>query len=1365
MNKYINKIKIFIIFLIAVFLFPDNVYAKDVYDIVLFWGQSNMVGVGRREGENEKDHRADDKASFSKETGIDMDIIDNYTKMNHVDVPVVENTVYDYTYDYDAKKSSFTAIKPSTVNIGKTIYIASVSNNKPVFSSTDTGTFAVQRSYGTQMSPYFGKVWYEKTGHKLVIVLAANRGESISHFLPHGSENSDNQYIYEAMKDIYGKAVSYVTKKYGTASVGRKFYVVFQGESDIGANKREHYKDTFLKVHNNLKNDLGMEFGVIVETSSKLVKEGRNNPTGVNYIHKVQEQIIKEKSDIILGSSFSYDNYNSIIDGDSVSLKKAFLSRYQLNDNDFGNSYHFNAAALSQIGKESATNAAKHVLSQTKVKVIFHKNDGSDTVAQQSFEVGNTWNPETKTGNKFGYNVDGSVKWDNTGQFGRWDRENYKLLGWNFSPDDTEAKYSAYSNVSDSWIKKYSPEVNLYAIWKKKEKQVISFNDSSITKTYGSASFINAANLTTGNGTITYKSSNTGVATVNSTTGKVTIKSVGTTTITATASETSNYSATSTNYTLKITKANSEIVLAENSSEKTYGDAAFYITITRQTGDGSISYTSSNNSAATVSNDGLVTIAGAGTTKITVKKTSTTNYNEATAIYNLTVHKAPQTMKYKVTEVNKVYGDENFVIALSSVAGNGNITYTSSNTSVATINGSGSVTIVGVGETIVTATIASTNNYASGTASYKLKVAKANQKLKFSSNKITKKTTDNSFTKKVTQSVGDGTINYQSSNTGVATVDNNGVVTINSAGTTVITATASSTNVYNEASASYTLIVANEEQKIIFAETEIVKTYGDSDFDVNPTVFIDNATITYSSSNTSVATVNNNGKVSIVGVGTTNIIATVNPNSTSEKDKAEITLIVNKANQEINFLETEVYKKYTDADFSVQANLINVKGTVTYSSDNSNVATVDNTGKVHIVGIGNVTITVMASETANYKSASDSYSLIVEKINQRISFSESSITKTFGDASFTNMVNVLVGNGSITYRSSNTSIASVDNNGKVTILGAGTITITATINATANYNEAKASYVLVIHKADQSISFTNTSIVKKLDDDEFTVQVVVSSGNGEITYESSNEKVAVVDDNGLVKILNKGSTTITATANATNNYNSTSASYSLNVLESPQTISFEDTSVTVTYGDDSPVVALDHSLGDGTVSYESSNEDVATIDENGTITITGAGETVITAIAAGTDKFDRTEACFSLIVKKGKQEIKLQENEITKKVGSDLFKIDIDDQLVKGEIVFLSEDENIARINDDNYIELLNEGETNIIVKALETDDYDEAVSMVRLRVEGRVDNKVVETVEVQDTFFNRSKTLIIISVLLITIGIAIVIKMQDNVI
>ena len=79
----------------------------------------------------------------------------------------------------------------------------------------------------------------------------------------------------------------------------------------------------------------------------------------------------------------------------------------------------------------------------------------------------------------------------------------------------------------------------------------LAFAESEITKKTTDAAFTNTLTKTT-DGTVTFASSNTKVATVNSTSGLVTIKGAGTATITATASEGQNYKAGSTTYTLKI---------------------------------------------------------------------------------------------------------------------------------------------------------------------------------------------------------------------------------------------------------------------------------------------------------------------------------------------------------------------------------------------------------------------------------------------------------------------------------------------------------------------------------------------------------------------------------------------------------------------------------------------------------------------------------------------------------------------------------------------------------------------------------------------------------------------------------------------
>ena len=95
--------------------------------------------------------------------------------------------------------------------------------------------------------------------------------------------------------------------------------------------------------------------------------------------------------------------------------------------------------------------------------VTFHKNDGSTTTAPQSFTYAATG---TK---KFGYKADGTVLWNQTGQFGEWDRTGYELQGWSHDSDaapDTDGLYGIYSSVADWWINKYYSTTDLYAVWK-----------------------------------------------------------------------------------------------------------------------------------------------------------------------------------------------------------------------------------------------------------------------------------------------------------------------------------------------------------------------------------------------------------------------------------------------------------------------------------------------------------------------------------------------------------------------------------------------------------------------------------------------------------------------------------------------------------------------------------------------------------------------------------------------------------------------------------------------------------------------------------------------------------------------------------
>ena len=78
-------------------------------------------------------------------------------------------------------------------------------------------------------------------------------------------------------------------------------------------------------------------------------------------------------------------------------------------------------------------------------------------------------------------------------------------------------------------------------------------------------------------------------------------------------------------------------------------------------------------------------------------------------------------------------------------------------------------------------------------------------------------------------------------------------------------------------------------------------------------------------------------------------------------------------------------------------------------------------------------------------------------------FAEAEVNKTYGDEPFTKTAEGNIG-GTVTYTSDNPDVATVDNNGTVTVKGAGEATITATVSRTDEYAETSASYKLIVDR-------------------------------------------------------------------------------------------------------------------------------------------------------------------------------------------------------------------------------------------------------------------------------------------------------------
>ncbi|VXD20690.1 Por secretion system C-terminal sorting domain-containing protein (fragment) [Marinoscillum sp. 108] len=516
--------------------------------------------------------------------------------------------------------------------------------------------------------------------------------------------------------------------------------------------------------------------------------------------------------------------------------------------------------------------------------------------------------------------------------------------------------------------------------------------------------------------------------------------------------------------TLTIEKA-SQAITFEALADKTYGDAAFDLTATGGASGHEVTFTSSDETVASISGS-TVTIVGAGTATITASQAGNDNYSAALDVQQtLTIEKASQAITFEAL-ADKTYGDAAFDLTATGGASGHAVTFTSSDETVASISGS-TVTIVGAGTATITANQAGNDNYSAALdVQQTLTIEKASQAITFEA--LADKTYgDAAFDLTATGGSSGHVVTFTSSDETVASVSGS-TVTIVGAGTATITASQAGNDNYSAAlDVQQTLTIEKASQAITF-EALADKTYGDAAFDLTATGGASGHEVTFTSSDETVASISGS-TVTIVGAGTATITASQagNDNYSAALDVQQ-TLTIEKASQAITF-ETLTDKTYGDADFDLTATGGASGHEVTFTSSDETVASISGS-TVTIVGAGTATITASQAGNENYSAALDvTQSLTIEKASQAITF-EALADKTYGDAPF-DLTATGGGSGyAVTFTSSDETVASVSGS-TVTIVGAGTATITASQSGNDNYSAAlDVSQSLMIGQASLMVS-------------------------------------------------------------------------------------------------------------------------------------------------------------------------------------------------------------------------------------------------------------------------------------------------------
>lgn len=607
---------------------------------------------------------------------------------------------------------------------------------------------------------------------------------------------------------------------------------------------------------------------------------------------------------------------------------------------------------------------------------------------------------------------------------------------------------------------------------------------------------------------------------------------------------------------------------------------------------------SSDSTVATVDQNGLVRGLQSGETEITA--TSVDGGYSATC--RVTVYVAVTGVSISSASITVPKGEKRTVTAVikPSNAANTDLIWSSSNESVATVNGSGVIT----GKTKGTATITVETEDGGFKDTCTVEVVQLVTAISLESTSIS---LDAGKTKTLVATVSPSSasnknVTWKSSDTSVVKISSKGVVTAVKAGSAVITVASKDGNV----STTCRVTVTQPATGISLNKTKANVDVGGK-YTLKATLKPSNVTSTYvawTSSNEKVATVTSKGVVKGLKTGTT-VITAATANGTY-KATCKITVIkpVTSVTLDKTSLTINVGKTSTLTP-TVKPSSASIK-TVTWSSSDNDVATVSSKGVITAKGPGYATITVKTKDN----SKTDTCRVLVIQPVSSVKLNKTSGSIEVGDT-YTLKATVKPSNASnqaVKWSTSNKKVATVDNNGKITAVGKGTAIITVkTVDgsktATCTVKVIKSVTGVKLDKSEALLYIGKTLTLK-------ATVVPSSASNKKVKWYTSDEKIAKVSQSGVVTPVKPGTVKITVKT-----YDGGFKKSCTITVERPATsVKLNKTALTLDNGKSYTLKATisPSNTTDKSLKWSTSNKEVVTVTQKGVIKAVGKGTATIT---------------------------------------------------------------------------------------------------------------------------------------------------------
>ena len=365
----------------------------------------------------------------------------------------------------------------------------------------------------------------------------------------------------------------------------------------------------------------------------------------------------------------------------------------------------------------------------------------------------------------------------------------------------------------------------------------------------------------------------------------------------------------------------------------------------------------------------------------------------------------------------------------------------------------------------------------------------------------------------------------------------------------------------------------------------------------------------YASSNDKVVKVDENGTVTIVGAGKATLTVSLAECANYTKDQKEVTVTVKKINHSLVVTKLTYEVTYGDPVFKIAANAEDTESDIHFTSDNENVATVSKDGSVTIKNAGTAKITVSMEESQNYLAVSKE--VVVTVAPKKVTVTPGNASKIYGEK-----------DGKLSYHAE--GLADGDSLSDITLtrtegenVGIYEITSAQKKGANPNYNVKFNKGTFTISPKEITVTITPNGGTY-----EGNITPAIAALNG-LVGEDKPEIILIytgkandgTEVNGTATPVLAGIYTVTASITDSNyNLKEEGATAEFVVTKANPGLSAAAVS-DKSYGEGAFKLEVSNK-GDGLKAYASSNDKVVTVDENGTVTIVGAGTATLTVSLA-----------------------------------------------------------------------------------------------------------------------------------------------------